>query len=123
MIYANIYADASGESHFKDVNVELSQADFAPPAPPLYLSSFSPALQYFFCRFPAGWRGDWHPTPHRQFFFIISGEIAGKVSDGEVRQFPAGCVVMAEDTTGKGHVTWVIGESDTLAAVVQLPEQ
>jgi hypothetical protein len=122
MIYASIYADAAGESQFRDVNVELSQADFAPPAPPLYLSSFSPALQYFFCTVPAGWRGDWHPTPQRQFFFIISGEIAGQVSDGEVRQFGAGRVVLAEDTTGKGHISWVIGESDMLAAVVQLPE-
>jgi hypothetical protein len=57
MIYASIYADASGESHYKNVNVEFSQADFAPPAPPLYLSSFSPALQYFFLQIPCRLEG------------------------------------------------------------------
>jgi hypothetical protein len=34
MKYVRIYADLTGESHFKDVEVELAQVDFAPPAPP-----------------------------------------------------------------------------------------
>ncbi len=121
MKYVRIYADPAGESHFEDVEVYLTQADFAPPAPPLNLSPFSPALQYAFCSFPDGWRGDWHPTPQRQIFFILSGEIAGQVSDGEVRHFRAGGVVLGEDTTGNGHVSWVISKTDALTAVVQLP--
>jgi hypothetical protein len=35
MKYLRIYADVSGESHFEDVNIKLTQTDFAPPAPPL----------------------------------------------------------------------------------------
>jgi len=121
MKYTRIYADPSGESHFEDVNIELTQADFAPPAPPLNLSSFNPATQYVFCHFPAGWRGDWHPVPKRQIFFVLSGKIKGRVSDGEVRQFEKGDAVLGEDTTGKGHVTWVVGGKDALTAIVQLP--
>jgi mannose-6-phosphate isomerase-like protein (cupin superfamily) len=121
MMYARIYSDSSGESHFKDVEVELTQVDFAPPAPPLNLSSFSPALQYAFCSFPAGWRGDWHPTPQRQIFFVLSGEIAGQVGDGEVRYFKPGDIVLGEDTTGKGHISWVVSNNDALTAVIQLP--
>jgi hypothetical protein len=111
----------SGESHFEDVNIKLTQTDFAPPAPPLNLSSFNPATQYAFCLFPASWRGDWHPVPKRQIFFVLSGKIKGQVSNGEVRQFGKGDVVLAEDTTGKGHVSWVSGGKDALTAVVQLP--
>ena len=122
MKYIRIYADPAGESHFEDVEVELSQMNFVPPAPPLNLSSFSPALQYAFCSFPAGWRGDWHPTPQRQIFFVLSGETAAQVSDGEVRHFGAGSVLLVEDTTGKGHVSWVMSKTDALAAVVQLPK-
>jgi hypothetical protein len=122
MNYIRIYADPAGESHFEDVEVELSQVNFAPPAPPLNLSSFSPALRYAFCSFPAGWRGDWHREPQRQIFFVLSGEIAGQVSDGEVRHLGAGSVVLGEDTTGKGHVSWVMGKTDVLTAVVQLPD-
>jgi hypothetical protein len=122
MNYLRIYADPTGESHIEDVEVELAQVDFAPPAPPVNLSSFSPASQYAFCSFPANWRGNRHPTPHRQIFFILSGEGAAQVSDGEVRHFGAGSVLLAEDITGKGHISWVVSKSDLLAAVVQLPD-
>ena len=122
MNYLRIYADPNGESHIEDVEVELEQLDFAPPAPPVNLSSYSPAVQYAFCSFPASWHGNWHHTPHRQIFFILSGEGAAQVSDGEVRHFGAGSVLLAEDTTGKGHVSWVVGNTDLVAAVVQLPD-
>jgi hypothetical protein len=122
MIYTRIYSDLTGESHFEDVEVELSQVDFAPPAPPLNLSSFNPAHQYAFCSFPKGWHGDWHPTPQRQIFFLLSGEIAGQVGDGEVRHFRTGDIVLGEDTVGKGHISWVVSKNDALTAVIQLPD-
>ena len=122
MKYARIYADKAGESHFDDIDIVLTPQNFAPPAPPLNLSVFSPAMQYAFCSFPAGWRGDWHPVPHRQIFFVLSGEIAGQVSDGELRHFKVGDVVMGEDTSGKGHVTRVVGKNDVLTVIVQLPD-
>jgi len=121
MKYIRIHEDSAGKSHFEDVEVELAQVNFAPPAPPMNLSSFSPASQYAFCSFPASWRGDWHPTPQRQIFFILSGEIAVQVGDGEVRHLGAGSAVLLEDATGKGHVSWVTSKTDTLTAVVQLP--
>ena len=122
MKYTRIYEDQAGESHFDDVEVELTQADFAPPAPPLNLSSFSPAVRYAFCSFPAGWWGDWHPAPQRHIFFILSGATGAQVSDGEVRHFKAGSVLLAEDTTGKGHISWTMSKADALIAVVQLPD-
>jgi len=42
----------------------------------------SPA--YAFSTAAPGWFGDWHPTPRRQFFFLLSGEIEGEVSNDEV---------------------------------------
>ena len=121
MKYSRIYADSSGESHFDDVEVQLATVNFAPPAPPVNLSTFSPALQYAFCSFPSGWRGDWHPAPKRQIFFILSGEIAAQVCDDEVRYFGAGNALLLEDVTGKGHFIWITSETSVLSAVVQLP--
>jgi hypothetical protein len=71
MTYARIYADEGGESHYEDIEVELTPRDFAPPAPPLHLSPMTPATGVAFVRFPAGWDGDWHPTPRRQFFIFL----------------------------------------------------
>ena len=123
MEYIRLYADASGETHFADVVVELDVVDFAPPAPPLDLSAYHEADRYAFCRFPAGWHGDWHPTPRCQVFFLLSGEMDVEVSDGETRHIGPSSVVLVEDRVGRGHVSRVVGDEDVLSAIVQLPEQ
>lgn len=117
-----IYADTSGESHFSEVEFELMPTEFAPPAPPLYLSSIMPATGFALVRFPTGWIGDWHPAPRRQIFFWLAGEIEGETSDGERRRASAGSASLLEDTTGRGHRSWVVSDTDVLAAVVQLPD-
>ena len=55
----------------------------------------------------SGWQGDWHPTPQRQFFVYLSGGAGVEASDGEIRHFRTGDVLFVEDTTGKGHRSWV----------------
>jgi len=119
--YVCLYADSGGESHFRDVEVQLRETDFAPPAPPLNVSSFSSASEYGFATAPLGWHGDWHPTPQRQFLFYIAGEVEVGVSDGEVRTFGPGDIVLVEDTTGKGHVSRVLDSAEVLNAIMRLP--
>jgi len=117
-----MYADQKGISHFEDVEVEFALVDFAPPAPPLFLSPFSQALQYAFGILPADWFDVWHPTPKRQFAFYLSGDVEVRVGDGELRRFRTGSVLLMEDTTGKGHIARVLGESDVLTVILQLPD-
>ena len=71
MKYARLYADDAGETHFEDVEVSEAEIDFAPPAPPLFASEAIPAARALFTRFPAGWSGDWHPAPTRQYGIIL----------------------------------------------------
>ncbi len=120
MIYTRIYADENGESHFEDVEVKFKSIDFAPPAPPLDLSEFGPAESCSLLRGPESWYGDWHPAPYRQLHFYLSGEIKAETSDGEIRQFGPGSIILVEDTTGKGHRSRVAGSSETLIATVKL---
>jgi quercetin dioxygenase-like cupin family protein len=115
------YADASGMSHTEDVEVALTPQLFAPPAPPLDLSVLTEASAFAFVRFPAGWEGDWHPTPRRQYVLFLAGELEGQTSDGEHRVCGPGSVVLLEDTTGVGHRSRVIGDKAVIAAIVQLP--
>ena len=122
MKYTKIFADEKGETHFKDVEIKLGSVDFAPPAPSINLSSYNPATRYAICVFPSGWFGDWHPTPQKQIFFILSGKVEAQVSDGEVKRFGPSSIVLVEDTSGKGHVTSVVGSTDAVMAVVQLPD-
>ena len=54
MKYTKIFSDEEGETHFEDVGVELESINYAPPAPPLNLSSFNPATQYAIAVAPSG---------------------------------------------------------------------
>ncbi len=123
MRYVRVCADDAGESHFEDVEVALAPVDFAPPAPPLDVSVPGPASRFLFLAAPAGWAGDWHPVPRRQWMLYLAGEIEVETSDGEVRRFRSGSATLVEDTTGKGHRSRVVGDDAVLLAVVQLPNE
>lgn len=120
MNYTRIYCDSYGESHFEDVSVKTAPVVFAPPAPPLNMAEPLEAERTILCTIPAKWVGDWHPAPRRQFYFQMSGELEVEVSDGEIRRFSAGSLVLLEDTTGKGHLTRVVGDTVVDAVFVQL---
>lgn len=120
MEYTRIYSDENGESHFEDIEVEFTVTDFAPPAPPLGLSSFSASKRFGYMTAPPGWYGDWHPAPAKQICIYISGFVEAQVSDGEVRTFGPGSVTLLEDTSGTGHRSRIVGEEDAILAVVQL---
>jgi hypothetical protein len=119
--YVRLYADADGESHFSDEEMELRSVNFAPPAPPLDVSAYTPTKQFAILFGPRGWVGDWHPAPTRQFMIWLSGETDIEVSDGEVRRFKPGSLLLMENTIGKGHVSRVAG-GDVTVAVVQLAD-
>jgi mannose-6-phosphate isomerase-like protein (cupin superfamily) len=122
MQYTRLYSDGHGESHFEDIESDLKLVEYAPLAPLLYLSSFSPATQFAFMNAPTGWSSEWHPTPVRNIFFVLTGEWEVVAGDGESRRFGPGSVLLVEDTTGKGHSSRVVSETDSLAAMVQLAE-
>ena len=121
--HVRIYADEAGESHFEDLETELTFMDFAPPAAPLTMAPFLAAAKTQWLGAPLGWAGDVpHPSPGRQIFCTTQGEYEVTASDGGVRRFPAGAVLLLEDTWGKGHRTTVTSEIDLVVLVVTLAE-
>ena len=119
--YVRLFADERGESHFEDVEIALVPVDFAPPAAPLNIAQFLPTAQSRWVGAPVGWDGEKpHLSPHRQIFCLLQGEYEVTVSDGHVRRFAAGSVLLLEDTWGKGHSTRVTGQEDVLVFSVAL---
>lgn len=113
--------NGEGESHFEDVSVTVAPVEFAPPAPPLNMAEPMEVERAILCTIPSEWVGDWHRAPRRQFYIQLSGNLEVAVSDGEIRKFSAGSFVLLEDTTGKGHLTRVVGDTAVDAVFVQLP--
>jgi hypothetical protein len=115
--YFRIYADSDGESHFEDVDVALeSQARDSD------VSALYPATGVIFRRSPSDQFIDWHPAPRRQFVVTLSGEAEVEASDGEIRKIGPGTVMLAEDITGKGHVTRGMGTQERLSLFIPVPD-
>ncbi len=118
--YARIYTDELGETHFADETLAFELVEYAPPAPPISVSQVFAAENISYISSPAGWDGDWHPAPRRQFVLVLVGELEVEVSDGETRRLRPGDLCLVEDTTGKGHVSRVVGAARVLAAAIPL---
>lgn len=118
-----IWADDEGTSHFDDVDLELESTEYAPPAPALDVSAPLPAERVLLCVFPAGWFGDWHPSPRHQLYLNLGGRLEVEVGDGEVRSVDPGQVVLLEDLAGRGHTTRVVGDEPSVGAFVHLADE
>lgn len=100
----NLYADASGESHFRDIEVEWAEETRAGQ-----LSRRFPATGIIFRRVPPTYDLDWHPAPRRQYIINLDAGVRLTASDGESRVIGAGEVILVEDTWGKGHLSQAVG--------------
>jgi len=69
---------------------------------------------------PPGYVLAWHCAPRRQYSITLSGEAEIEVGDGTVARIRLGDVVLAEDLTGQGHITRVVGSAPRLSALVPL---
>jgi quercetin dioxygenase-like cupin family protein len=69
---------------------------------------------------PPGYVLDWHCAPRRQYTITLVGNAEIEVGDGTVQPVGPGDVLLAEDLTGEGHVTRVVGTQPRFYAVVPL---
>ena len=71
---------------------------------------------------PPGYVLDWHCAPRRQYSISLSGTAEIEVGDGTVVRVEPGDVVLAEDLTGRGHITRVVGQEPRCYALVPLAD-
>ena len=95
-----IFSDANGDSQFENVEIPLEGAGSVGK-----LSDLIPAKGVIFREVEPSYDWNFHTAPQRQFIILLDGEIEIETSLGEKRIFKAGEVLLAEDTTGKGHKT------------------
>jgi hypothetical protein len=95
----NLYTDTSGQSHFRDIEVEWVEE-----GPAGKLSKRLPATGIIFRQVQPDYDLDWHPAPRRQYIINLDAGVQITASDGEARMIGAGEVILVEDTTGRGHL-------------------
>jgi hypothetical protein len=99
----NLYVDANGETHFRDIEIE-----WAEEGPAGKLSKRLPATGIIFREVQPSYDLDWHPAPRRQYIINLDAGVQITASDGEARIIKAGEVILVEDTSGKGHLSQAV---------------
>ena len=99
MHVTRIYTGDDNQSHFEDIEVELSPQGVGE------LSERIPATGLIFRETGGDYELDFHNAPRRQYIVNLDGAVEITVGSGEKRVIGPGEVFLAEDTTGQGHIS------------------
>lgn len=110
-MFVRIYSGEDGQSHFQELDLPMG-----PPG----RSPMQAATGISFSRSESGHFMDWHNAPRRQYVITLSGHFEIGIGDGTVRRLGPGDVLLAEDLTGRGHTTRVVGSETRLSVTIPL---
>ena len=100
MVITRIYTGDDGESHFEDIEIEL--ADLGAIGK---VSKLRPATGIAFRETDGDYAYDYHCAPRRQYVVNLDASVEIEIGDGTRRVLGAGEILLAEDTTGRGHIS------------------
>jgi len=119
--YVRVYSGDDGQSHMEEfvpdfnpfVDTEGAHGEGTP---------MESATGITIRRNPPGYFLDYHCAPRRQYTITLAGELEIGTGDGTVKRFGPGTVLLAEDLTGQGHTTRVVGTETRVTIVVPLAD-
>jgi hypothetical protein len=117
VVITRLYTGQDGQTHFEEVEVKLGGN------PLNQLSEMFKVTGAEIHRSPVGRVNDWHVAPRRQFVITLSGRGEIEVAGGKKLSVGPGNIELAEDLTGKGHITRVVGNEDRVTIQLPLADQ
>ena len=112
-----IYTDADGKTKVEEFDIPLTPrdkgSDVAAPIALTTLQVRRTTPEYFL---------DWHPASRRQLVVTLAGESEIELEDGRKIRLGPGSILLAEDTTGKGHISRAVPGKDRIAFDIGLAE-
>ena len=113
MAITRLYTGSDGQSHLEELDLAAHPE----------LTSLLATKGIVFRSAQPGHFSDWHNAPRRQFVINLAGEVEIGLGDGSVHRFGPGHVTLAEDLTGKGHTTRVVGNVPRVSATIPLADK
>lgn len=95
-----IYTGTDDQSHFEDVQIPLKSSGKIG-----FLSELMNATGIVFRETGGDYNYDFHTAPRRQYVVNLEGEVEIEVGDGSKRVLRSGDILLAEDTSGQGHIS------------------
>ncbi|MGH7961567.1 MAG: hypothetical protein ACRERD_07025 [Candidatus Binatia bacterium] len=100
MKVTRLYTGPDKQSHFEDVEILLGDDSIGGR-----MSELMKATGVIFRETGGDYNYDWHNAPRRQYVIMLDGEVEIEIGDGTKRLFRTGDILLAEDTTGQGHIS------------------
>lgn len=100
MKVTRVYTGSDGKSHFEDIEIPLKEGGKAG-----FMSELMKATGVVFRETDGNYNFDFHNAPRRQYVVNLEGEVEIEVGDGAKRLLRSGDILLAEDTTGQGHIS------------------
>lgn len=110
-----LYTGSDGQTHVEEIEVKFG----ANGTDPFKLKT---ATGIEIRRAAPGRVVDWHPAPRRQYVITLSGRGEVELVDGTKIPLGPGSIDLAEDLTGKGHITRVIGNEPRVTIAIPVAE-
>jgi quercetin dioxygenase-like cupin family protein len=101
MKVTRLYTDKDGKSHFEEKAFELSKTEIGKLTDPLAVNTL------FFGETGNVKEVSWHNPSRPCFVIMLEGAMEIEIGDGSKRIFKQGDILLAEDTSGQGHITRV----------------
>jgi quercetin dioxygenase-like cupin family protein len=108
-----LYTGPDNQTHAEEVELKFT------PGSPTEVFKMMQVTGAELHRAPGGNFSDWHRAPRRQYVITLSGRGELEVAGGKKISVGPGNIDLVEDTTGKGHITKVVGTEDRVT--LQLP--
>ncbi len=104
MKLTRLFTGLDKKSHFQDLEMPLKKAEFGKTTDSSAVSSV------MFGEIEDLKDTPWHNPPFRQYIIMLQGSMEIEIGDGSKRIFNEGDILLAEDTSGQGHITRAASE-------------
>jgi quercetin dioxygenase-like cupin family protein len=117
VLMTRIYTGPDNQTHAEEVELKFT------PGSPAEVSRMTQVTGAELHRTAGGSVEDWHRAPRRQYVITLSGRGEIEVAGGKKISVGPGNINLVEDTTGKGHITRVVGTEDRVTLQLPLTDQ
>ncbi len=108
MKVTRFHATDDGESRFQEIEIPINEQRRDQFGHTILQSGAWASPSIRFVELPAGLDESWHHAPARQIVVVLSGTLEVGTSDDQKRRCMPGQAFIADDLTGKGHLTRVV---------------
>jgi hypothetical protein len=110
VMITRFFTGPDGLTHAEEIDVKIA------PAGGVYNLLANAGAQIR--RTPPGRENGYHTASRRQYVITLSGHAELVLSGGQTIQVGPGSIELAEDLTGKGHITRTVGTEDRVVILI-----